>query len=158
MNTLVIYFSYSGNCGLIAQGLTSGLNADVLELKLEDEKQRKGLAKYVWGGKQVLSHEKPRLKPYKADWEKYDLIIIGTPVWAGSPAPALASFCDATKIAGKKIILFCCHRGGKGKVFDKLKALLPGNTFAGERDFVVPGNVNQRETVESVRAWAKTLG
>jgi flavodoxin len=158
MNTLIVYYSHTGNSGLVAGTLRDALKGETLELKLADDKERKGLAVYVWGGKQVFSHARPPLKPYRADWEKYGLIIIGGPVWAGSPAPALVTFLDETRIRGKKIALFCCHRGGKGKALDKLKALLPGNTFAGERDFVIPRGANQGEALESVRAWAQTLG
>jgi flavodoxin len=157
MNTLIVYYSYSGNSALAAGILREALKAETLELKLVDDKERKGLAKYVWGGKMVFSHAKPPLKPYKADWERYDRIVIGGPVWAGSPAPAIVTFLDETKIRGKKIVLFCCHKGGKGKALDKLKALLPDNTFAGERDFVIPRGANQSEALESIRAWAKTL-
>ncbi|MDR2135634.1 MAG: NAD(P)H-dependent oxidoreductase [Treponema sp.] len=157
MKTLVVYFSYSGNCALVADVIKNSLNADVLELKLTDERERKGLAKYIWGGKQVFSHVKPPLKPYRADWEQYDFIVIGSPVWAGTFAPALGTFFDETKISGKKIALFCCHGGGQGRFFDRVKAALPGNTFAAERGFVISSGVNRGEALENVRAWAQTL-
>ncbi|MDR2374981.1 MAG: NAD(P)H-dependent oxidoreductase [Treponema sp.] len=157
MKTLVVYFSYTGNCGLVAGVIKNSLGAETLELKLEDDKERKGLAKYFWGGKQVFSHAKPPLKPYKADWEQYDLIVIGSPVWAGSFSPALATFLDQTKISGKKIALFCCHRGGKGRVFDQLKAALTGNTVVAERGFIIPSGANRGEALENVRAWAQSL-
>ena len=157
MKTLVGYFSYTGNCGLVAGVIKNSLGADTLELRLADDKERKGLAKYIWGGKQVFSHAKPPLKPYKADWEQYDLIVIGTPVWAGSLSPALATFLDETRISGKKIALFCCHRGGKGRVFDLLKAALTGNTVVAERAFIIPSGVNRGESLENVRAWAQGL-
>ncbi|MDR0669602.1 MAG: NAD(P)H-dependent oxidoreductase [Treponema sp.] len=157
MKTLVVYFSYTGNCGLVAGVIKNSLGAETLELKLTDDKERKGLAKYIWGGKQVFSHAKPSLMPYKADWEQYDLIVIGTPVWAGSPSPALATFLDETRISGKKIALFCCHRGGKGRVFDRLKAALGNNTIVAERAFIIPAGMNRGETLENVRAWAQGL-
>jgi flavodoxin len=158
MKTLVVYFSYTGNCGLVAGVLQDKLGADVLELKLVDDRERKGLAKYVWGGKQVFSHTTPPLKPYKADWEQYDLIVIGGPVWAGSPSPALFTFLNETRINGKKLALFCCHGGGKGRFFDRLKAALAGNTVVAERAFLIPSGVNRGEALENVRAWAQSLG
>jgi flavodoxin len=158
MKTLVVYFSYSGNSGLVAGVLRDALAAETLELKLSDDKERKGLAKYVWGGKMAFSHARPSLKPYQAAWEDYDLIVIGGPVWAGSLSPALSTFLTETKIAGKKIALFCCYGGGKGRFFDQLKALLPGNTFVGEGEFNVPSGPKRVEALEKVRAWAKTIG
>jgi hypothetical protein len=61
-------------------------------LKLEDGSERKGLAKYVWGGRQVIRKQRSALKPYTFDAAACDLIVIGTPVWAGSPAPAIETF------------------------------------------------------------------
>jgi flavodoxin len=157
MKTLVVYFSYTGSCGLAAEVLKNSLNADVLELKLADDKERKGLAKYIWGGKQVFSHIKPPLKPYRADWQGYDLIIIGGPVWAGSLSPALATFLDGTRISGKKIALFCFYMGSLGRFFEQAKAVLAGNTVVGERGFTLPSGANRAEALENVRAWAQSL-
>jgi flavodoxin len=138
MKTLIVYYSYEGSCALIAEHIKGALKADVLELKTENEKRRTGLAKYIWGGRQVMTHARPKLKPYTVDPGKYDLLIIGSPVWAGSPAPALNTFLAETKISGKKLALFCCHAGGKRRFFEKLRAALPGNTIAGEIDFMKP--------------------
>jgi flavodoxin len=157
MKTLIVYYSLDGNCGLIADILKSELNADVLKLETLDEKKRKGLARYFWGGRQVFTHAKPSLKPYSVSPDSYDLIIIGGPVWAGSPAPALNTFLEKTKITGKKTASFLCHAGGKGKAPEKLKAGLPGNTFAGEIDFINPLKGNREEIAARLREWAKLI-
>jgi len=110
-----------------------------------------------WGGGQVFRGIKPPLKPLSVDINAYDLIILGTPVWAGSPTPAIASFLDKNNIAGKKIALFCCHGGGMGKALDKLKALLNGNTVIGEIDFIRPAKTDSAGVKQKLSAWAKTL-
>ncbi|MDR0722973.1 MAG: flavodoxin, partial [Treponema sp.] len=61
MRTGVIYFSYEGNCRLIAEQLNAVVHGDVLALQLEENKPRKGLAKYVWGGRQVVLNQRPTL-------------------------------------------------------------------------------------------------
>jgi flavodoxin len=157
MKTLVIYYSYDGNSALVAEALKRAADADVLEIKTEDETKRTGFAKYVWGGKQVFTHVQPKLKPYTVTIEDYDRIIIGGPVWAGTPVPALQSFLGETKISGKKLGLFLCHAGGKGKAMDKLKALLPGNTIAGEIDFINPGKLDRAAVAKQVGEWVGTL-
>ena len=153
----VIYFSYEGNCRLIAEQINAVVQGDVLALQLEEHKPRKGLAKYVWGGRQVVLNQRPALKPYTFDSTAYDLIIIGTPVWAGSPAPALDAFLEQTRIAGKKLALFCCCAGGKGKVFDKLKKRLPGNTFVGEIAFINPLKQDTEALVSKIRLWIEEI-
>jgi flavodoxin len=157
MKTLVVYYSYEGNTGFIAEQIKTAASADILRLELADDKKRSGLSKYIWGGRQVFAHEKPALKPYTVQIEPYDLIIIGGPVWAGAIAPALNSFLAQTKIENKKIALFCCHGGGKGKALEKLKALLPGNTFLAEVSFVNPLKGDKQDQAHTVTGWVRTL-
>lgn len=157
MKTAVIYYSYEGNCALIAELIKNVLGADLIELRTADDKKRQGFSKYLWGGRQVIMKETPSLKPYTVDPEAYDLIIIGTPVWAANPTPALNTFLGEQRIRNKKIALFCCHAGGKGKVFDKIKNKLPGNTFAGEIDFINPAKQERQEVVNKLNAWIKGL-
>jgi flavodoxin len=139
MKVLIAYYSYEGNCASVADKIKAARpDADVLRLVAEDDRPRGPVAKYIWGGKQVLSGKKPALKPCGVDVNVYDLIIMGTPVWAGSYAPAIASFIAETKIEGKTFALFCCHAGGKGRALEKLKAALTGNTFTATVDFRNP--------------------
>jgi flavodoxin len=155
MKSLVIYYSYDGNCAVIAERIKSAARADILRLRTQDEKRRGGLAKYVWGGGQVMLRKKPALKPYTVAPDAYDLIFLGGPVWAGSPAPALSAFLAETRIVHKKIALFCCHAGAKGRVFDKLRAALPENTIAGEIDFINPAKQDPRKALEEAEGWVK---
>jgi flavodoxin len=162
MKTLVVYYSYEGNSALVAEELKKALGADssacdLLEIKTQDDKTRTGFAKFLWGGKQVVTHKNPKLRPYAANIDEYDLVILGAPVWAATPAPALQSFIGETKISGKKIGLFVCHAGGPGKALDKLRELLPGNTIAGEADFASPAKQDRAALAKQVAEWAATL-
>ena len=157
MKTAVIYYSYEGNCALIAEILKTALSADVYEIKTLDEKKRTGFFLYLWGGSQAIFGKKPAIHPVPADLNAYDLIILGCPVWAGSPAPAIASFLDGGKISGKKLALFCCHGGGMGKALEKLKALLPGNTIISEADFKYPARGDKAALKLKIEEWVKTL-
>jgi flavodoxin len=157
MKTAVVYYSYEGNSAFIAEQLKSRLNADIAAIQTKDEKKRSGFAKFAWGGSQVFMHKKPALKAYTFDPAQYDLIVIGTPVWAGSPAPAITSFLSQTKISGKKIALYVCHAGGKGSALEKFKALLPGNTFAGEIDFSNPASGNIEEIIQKIDSWVREI-
>ncbi|MDR2747977.1 MAG: flavodoxin [Treponema sp.] len=157
MKTAVIYYSYEGNSALIAEEIRNVLGADLFELKTEDDTKREGFSKYFWGGRQVLTGKSPALKPCGINVDPYELLIIGFPVWAGSPAPALNSFLGEREIRGKRIALFCCHGGGKGKALEKLKARLPGNTFAGEIDFRNPLQQDRGEVTARLRGWLEAL-
>jgi len=135
MKTAVVFYTLNGNCAFAAQEIKSQLNADLLRLHTKDEKKRGSAGSMIWGCSMVFFHKKPPLKPYDFDASAYDLIILGAPVWAGSPAPPVRTFISEAGIKGKKIALFVCHAGGKGKSLEKLRALLDGNEIVSEIDF-----------------------
>jgi flavodoxin len=153
MKTAVVYYSYDGNCAHIAEQLKARLDADLIPLKTADEKKRTGFAKYAWGGAQVFMKKKPALKPCRFDAASYDLIILGAPVWAASPAPPLGTFLSEANISGKRIALFCCHMGGMGKALEKMKSLAPGNTIVGEIDFINPSTGDAEEVTRRLTEW-----
>ena len=141
---------------MIARGIQQTLNGDLLRLCLEDGAHRTGVAKYLWGIGHV-GKKTPALQPYTIDTESYDLFVIGAPVWAGAPAPALNSFFEKTTLAGKKVALFCCHAGGMGKALEKLGRKVSGNTVIGSIDFVNPAKGEQQTALAKAQSWAQTL-
>jgi len=153
MKTAVVFYSYNGNSAFVAQQIKTRLNADLVQLYLTDEKKRGKLASIFWGGGMSVSGKKPPLKPYNFDPAAYDLIILGAPVWAGSPAPPLKTFLSQTPITGKKLALFVCHGGGKGKSLEKFKALLPGNEIVSTADFI-EARKNKEEVKRQIEEWA----
>jgi flavodoxin len=156
MKTAVVIYSHNGNCAFVAEQIKNQLQADLLHLQMKDEKRPKGFAVILWGGGMVFMKKKPPLKPYTFDPAAYDLIVIGAPVWAGTPAPPIQTFLSETGISGKKIALFVSHGGGKGKALEKFKALLPGNEIVAEKDFREPLK-KSKEVQQQIEEWAKGL-
>ncbi|GMO50867.1 MAG: flavodoxin [Termitinemataceae bacterium] len=157
MKTLIIYYSYDGNTELVVNELKPLLNADVLRLETIDEKKRTGLSKYAWGGSQIFMKARPKLKTFSTNFADYDLIVLGTPVWAGTPAPAMNSFLHDAKLEGKKLALFVCHLGGKGHAIEKMSALCGGSTILSTTDFIQPSKMSGDQVKAAVSAWADKL-
>ena len=157
MKTAVVFYSLDGNCALVAEKIKTQLNADILRLYTTKEKKRSFIGKLFWGCGMVFFKKKPPLKPYSFDSAAYDLVIIGAPVWADSPAPPVHTFICETGITGKKIALFLCHAGGKGSSMEKFKTLLGGNDIIAEIDFNNPGKNYSEETKQQIEDWAKGI-
>ena len=121
MKILIVYYSFEGSCKYVAEEISKNLNAEILELKPKTDVKTKGILKYVFGGKQAFSNEKPELLPLEKNINSYDFIFLGTPVWAWNYAPALKTFFSEHKIKEKKMALFCCSGGGKGKTLENMK-------------------------------------
>jgi len=157
MKIAIVYYTLDGNCALVAQEIKARLNADLIRLHTQDEKKRSFLGKMFWGGGMVFLHKKPPLKPYTFDYSAYDLIIIGAPVWAGSPAPPIQTFLSEAGITGKKIALFVCHSGGVDKALEKFKSWLVGNEIVAEADFMNPVKSYGENAEQKIADFVKGL-
>jgi flavodoxin len=155
MKTAVVYYSFDGNCAFVAEEIKTQLNADLIRLQTKDDKKRGKIGKMIWGCSMVFSRKKPPLKPYSFDSSKYDLIILGVPVWAGSPAPPIKTFLGETNLSGKQIALFVCHAGGKGKSLVTFKTLQTGSIIS-EIDFKEPAK-NAEDSKKHIANWVKSF-
>lgn len=135
MKKLVVFYSLDGNTKFIAQNLAQKLGAEILELKPEKEIPKSEPLKHFLGGKQVLLKETPKLKKYDINLADYNIIIIGTPVWAYNFSAPIRTFLKENKIQNKKIILFCTNKGFLGKTFDNLKNELKDNEIIAQIEF-----------------------
>lgn len=156
MKKAVVFYSLDGNCEFAAKQIKEQLNADLIHLQTKDEKKRGFVGKLFWGCGMVFFRKKPPLKPYDFDPAAYDLIVLGVPVWADSPAPPIQTFLGETPITGKKVALFVCHGGGKGGSMEKFKALLTSNEIIAEIDFE-NALKKREETLQKIGEWVKGL-
>ena len=125
MKTAVVYFSLEGNTKYAAEKIANRLQADLIELSPNKDYPTGSVSKFVWGGKSAVLAEKPKLLPYEFNKDQYDLIILGTPIWAGTFTPPLRTFIMEQDLSGKKIALFACHSGGgSSRSFPKMQELL----------------------------------
>lgn len=157
MRVKVVFYSLEGNTKLIAEKIAENLNGDMVELKPKKHYANSGFKKFLWGGKSALMKETPDLEAYDNNLD-YDLIIIGTPVWAGSFAPPIRTFIKDNNLEGKKIAMFACHAGGGANgCFEKFKKLTPKCEIINTIDFVDPLKKDTSNNVDKAIKWAKAL-
>ena len=158
MKTLIVFYSLEGNTELIAQTLAKRLQADVLKLETERPFPTEGFKKFVHGGRSAVFKHRPKLKNKDVDLNQYDLILIGTPIWAGSFSSPIRSFIHKYNMTGKNIALFVCSAGGEvEKCYSRLKKSLQGNRFIGEIDFIDPLKKEKDEVIRIANRWAESL-
>jgi len=154
---LVVYYSFEGNTRLIAQAIAAATGAETLELTPRKEIATHGFMKFFWGGRQAVMKIQPELEPFEVDPKIYDLLFIGTPVWAFTYALPLRAFFSKCCLAGKKVAFFCCNDGGKGKTFENFRKALNGNEILGEIEFVAPLKRNREQAVSRAKEWASQI-
>jgi flavodoxin len=151
--TLVIYYSLTGNTKFVAETIAAATGADLLQLVPKKDITATGLGRYLWGGQQVVTASKPELLPIDKDPAAYDLLFLGTPVWAWSLTPAMRAFLAKVHLVGKKIALFSTHEGDPGRTFQQMIQRLPKNTIIGSKDFFAPLR-NTTTANAKASAWA----
>ena len=90
--TLCVYYSRTGNTEKLMKEIAQELKCELV--KLEDGVDRAGLKGWLRSGMQAMSRRLPPVKPIKTAFPLgvYDLVIIGTPVWAGRCSAPVRSF------------------------------------------------------------------
>ncbi len=113
MKILVVFYSRSGNTRKTGQEIAKTLRADADEIM--EKEDRGGLLGYMKGGMDALSNKKSELVGGGKDASEYDLVIIGTPVWAARLPPPVRAYADANRGKVKKFAAFCTCGGSGGK-------------------------------------------
>jgi len=101
---LVVYFSRTKNTGTIAEAVAKALRCDIEELV--DTTSYKGIGGWLRAGKGAMKELNTRLQPLKADLMTYDLIIVGTPVWARKMSVPVRAFITQNKDRLKDVAFF----------------------------------------------------
>ncbi|MDD5020838.1 MAG: flavodoxin [Endomicrobiaceae bacterium] len=116
---LIIYYSLSGNTREIAMKIKEKTNADIYEIKTENEYPGSPMI-YITAKKQMNPKNYPKLKNDNTmpDINQYDLIFVGGPVWWYTVPAPLLSFLSQFDFKGKTVVSFATHGGNYGKYFE----------------------------------------
>lgn len=123
MKTLVVYYSLTGHTRRVAERLARLLDGSALAIT--EPVPRHGMTGYGRSLYEAVSGRDARIEPPLRDPAAYDLVLIGTPVWAwhlSSPVRALARRW-ATRLPQ---VAFFATMGGSGsdRAFEELRRLV----------------------------------
>jgi flavodoxin len=119
---LVVYYSRTGNTRTIAGELVSALKADVDQI--DDRRDRCGIFGYLRCAREALQKRTVELVPPAYDPAPYDVVVLGTPVWAGNVSSPVRSYIAAHRAELGQVAFFCTQGGsGAAKVFRDMEEL-----------------------------------
>ena len=141
MKMLITYYSFSGNTDKVAN-----IFADVLKkrgevvlqrLKPADEIKNFALqCKAAFMGKRAVLEGDPQF-----DLGQYDLLLIGSPVWAFAPTPPINSYLDKLSgLNGKRAVIFLTSGSGTGvgRCFKNIRKILESKGAAKVDEVNIP--------------------
>ncbi len=108
MKALVVYYSRTGTTRDLALELAQKLDCDIEEII--DKKSRKGILGWIHGGKDALKKSLTKIES-KKNPKEYDIVIVGSPVWAGTISPAIRTYLDKHTL--KRSAFFATSGTGK---------------------------------------------
>lgn len=129
MKTLIAYYSRTGTTKQVAELIAKELNADIEEII--DLKNRKGVLGYIKSGKDAALKKLTEIE-YKKNPKEYDLVIIGTPVWAGNMTPAIRTYLTKNKLEKGVGLFVTAGSSSFEKTFNAIKELVPKATVKAE--------------------------
>lgn len=139
--TLVVYFSATGNTKAVAETIAETLKADTFEITPAEPYTSYDLDWTDESSRVSREHsdESLRVVELTADtvenWDSYDTVFIGYPIWWGIAAWPIDSFVTANDFTGKTVIPFCTSSSsGVGESGELLEEMAKsGNWLEGQR-------------------------
>ncbi len=152
MKTLIAYFSAEGTTAALAEKLAEEIGADLFEIRPQ---QIYTPADINWKNpmsrcnKEKFGKKDVPVEGTIENFEEYEEVLIGFPIWYGCAPNVVNTFCKAYDWTGKKVSAFATSGGsGIGKTKAKLQLYVNGA--------LVQDAVRVKD-LDELKTWAESL-
>ena len=156
--TLVVYYSASGNTERVAQEIAATAGADLFEIVPTEPYTDDDLDWMDDNSRVTREHEDESLRDVPLtttevpNWDSYDTVFIGYPIWWGIAAWPTNGFVSANDFTGKTVIPFATSSssgmGDSGSILEELAGT--GTWLEGQR-------FSSGASAEDVQEWVASL-
>ena len=158
-NVLVVYYSASGNTETAANYIAQATGGDIFEITPAEPYTSDDLNWTDENSRVSREHEDESLRDVELttteveNWDSYDTVFIGYPIWWGIAAWPVDGFVEANDFTGKTVIPFCTSSSsGLGESGELLAEL------AGTGDWQEGQRFRSSASEEDVTEWVDSLG
>ena len=158
-NVLVVYYSATGNTETVANYIAEATGGDIFEITPAEPYTSDDLNWTDENSRVSREYADESLRDVELtttqveNWDSYDTVFIGYPIWWGVAAWPVDGFVEANDFTGKTVIPFCTSSssglGESGELLAELAA--SGDWQEGQR---FRSSVSQ----EDVNEWVDSLG
>ena len=157
--TLVVYYSASGNTERVAKDIAEAAGADLFEIVPTEVYTSDDLDWTNPDSRVSREHDDESLRDVPLtttevpDWDSYDTVFIGYPIWWGIAAWPVDTFVKNNDFTGKTVIPFATSSSsGMGQSGTLLEEMANGGTWQSGQRF------SSGASSSTVRDWAAALG
>ena len=158
-SVLVVYYSATGNTAQVAQYIADSTGGDLFELEPVDPYTDDDLNWTDDNSRVSQEHADESLRDVELvadtvdNWDQYDTVFIGYPIWWGIAAWPVDGFVEANDFSGKTVIPFCTSSSsGLGESGQLLADM------AGTGDWQEGQRFRSGASQEDVESWIAELG
>lgn len=127
---LIAYFSWGGNTRGVAEEIAAQTGADLFEIECVTPYSDDYNTVLEQAQNDQHNQARPELANHVEDMAQYDTVLLGYPNWWASIPMPIASFLEEYDFAGKTIVPFCSHGGGRfGQSLTAIAKLAPDATL-----------------------------
>ncbi len=157
-NALVVYFSASGNTERVAKDIAKAANADLFEIEPEQPYTDADLDWTNSDSRVSREHDDETMRdvPLRTtqvpNWDSYDTVFIGYPIWWGIAAWPVNNFVKENDFSDKTVISFATSASsGMGESVNLLEEM------AGTGDWQEGQRFASGDSEETVSDWVAEL-
>lgn len=153
---LIAYFTITGNTQKVAEDISSITDGELYQIQPEENYTEADLESYNEDSRAYKEqHDElpnPKISGTVTDFEDYDYIFIGYPIWYSKAPKIINTFLESYNFSGKTIIPFCTSASsGIGSSATDLEGLAPS------ADWLEGMRFSTNPTMEEVEDWVNTL-
>ena len=158
-NVLVVYYSASGNTETAANYIAQATGGDIFEITPVEPYTSDDLNWTDDNSRVSWEHEDESLRDVELttteveNWDSYDTVFIGYPIWWGIAAWPVDGFVEANDFSGKTVIPFCTSSSSGLSQSGELLAQL-----AGTGDWQEGQRFRSSASQEDINEWVDSLG
>lgn len=157
--TLVVYYSAQNHTKDVAQKVAENLGVDLFEIEPKEKYSEDDLDWTDDDSRVTKEHEDTSLRNVELktteveNWDQYDTVFIGYPIWWGIAAWPVDTFVKANDFSNKTVIPFCTSASsGLGESGTKLqKEAKGGNWQKGQRFSSSPSDSTIKDWTDSLK-------
>lgn len=157
--TLVVYYSATGTTEGVANIIAEVTGADLFEIEPADDYSSEDLDWTNDESRVSLEYANPDSRDMELmttvveNWDSYETVYIGYPIWWGIAAWPVDAFVKANDFTGKTVVSFCtASSSGLGESGELLAEL------AGTGEWVNGDRFRSNTSSEEIRTWIESLG
>lgn len=111
MKKIFIYFSETGNGDVVADYLKDN-GYEIRKVEAKKKLPKVMFFQMMVGGFQAATNKKPKLLDFDTNIDKYDEVVIGSPIWFDRLAAPTNTMLDIIDLSDKKVSFILYSGGG----------------------------------------------